>query len=41
MAKYLILSNLNPATYEERIAMSPEVQYVVMNYYGYVYHMLD
>ena len=24
MAKYLILSNLNPATYEERIAMSPE-----------------
>lgn len=24
MAKYLILSNLNPATYEERIAMSPD-----------------
>lgn len=24
MAKYFILSNLNPATYEERIAMSPE-----------------
>ncbi len=24
LAKYLILSNLNPATYEERIAMSPE-----------------
>lgn len=25
MAKYFILSNLNPATYEERMAMSPEV----------------
>lgn len=24
LAKYLILSNLNPATYEERMAMSPE-----------------
>ena len=24
MAKYIILSNLNPATYEERIAMSPD-----------------
>lgn len=24
MAKYLILSNLNPATYEERLAMSPD-----------------
>ncbi|MGL5694933.1 MAG: MFS transporter, partial [Peptostreptococcaceae bacterium] len=24
LAKYLILSNLNPATYEERVAMSPE-----------------
>ena len=24
LAKYLILSNLNPATYEERIAMTPE-----------------
>ncbi|CEP48168.1 L-fucose:H+ symporter permease [Paraclostridium sordellii] len=24
MAKYIILSNLNPATYEERVAMSPD-----------------
>ena len=24
LAKYLILSNLNPATYEERVAMSPD-----------------
>lgn len=24
MAKYIILSNLNPATYEERVAMTPE-----------------
>lgn len=31
MAKYLILANLNPATYEERIAMEPETLNGIQN----------
>ena len=31
MAKYLILANLNPATYEERIAMEPEILNGIQN----------